>query len=171
MPATGYSFRLAPQSPTLELVSEDNQFCVDPGLQPRLYLGLPPDECENECVLGIFPQNDTSAVHVAHLPALRSQLERAPAAYDLLVDTFPGCIPGSQPTTLRMPAALRYGKRGADCDGDGTVRINELMLAVVVALGQDSLSDCVGLDLDDNGMVTVNEIIAAVAAALTGDGA
>ncbi len=141
-----------------------NQFCVGAGLQPRLRLDLAPSDCENECVLGVFAQTGTSRVPIAHLPALR----RAGGTVDLLVDTFPGCIPGSTPATLRMEGAIRYGRLSGDCNGDEQVSIDELMLAVMIALDEDSLSECVGLDLDDNGVVTINELVAAVDEALNG---
>jgi hypothetical protein len=99
---------------------------------------------------------------------LKGSQRRAGGTFDLLVDTFPGCIPGSTPRTLRMAAAIRYGSRSGDCNGYGEMRIDELMLAVMIALGENSLNECVGLDLDDNGTVTINELIAAVDQALNG---
>lgn len=55
-----------------------------------------------------------------------------------------------------------------DCDGDGEVTIDEILLGVNIAAGLRSLEDCRVFDgsLDDE--VTVDEIIAAVNAALLG---
>lgn len=57
---------------------------------------------------------------------------------------------------------------GGDCNGDGTVTIDELVTAVSIALGAASLHSCGGLDGDGNGLVTVDELIQAVTAALDG---
>jgi hypothetical protein len=44
----------------------------------------------------------------------------------------------------------------------------EAMLAVMIALDETPLTQCVGLDGDDNGVVTINELIGAVDEALNG---
>jgi cysteine-rich repeat protein len=58
-----------------------------------------------------------------------------------------------------------------DCDGDGTVAINELVLAVQVALGSAGADRCGAADLNGDGAVTIQELIAAVNVALSGCGA
>jgi Tol biopolymer transport system component len=60
---------------------------------------------------------------------------------------------------------------GGDCDGDGTVAINELVLGVGIALGSSPLSGCASFDTDGDGAVAINELVAAVTAALNGCGA
>ncbi|MBX3023709.1 PD40 domain-containing protein [bacterium] len=67
----------------------------------------------------------------------------------------------------RLAAAACAG----DCDGDGNVAINELVLGVGIALGAGSLSGCGGFDGDGDGQVAINELVAGVNAALTGCGA
>ena len=52
---------------------------------------------------------------------------------------------------------------GADCDGDGRVAINELILGVNISLGLLSLDECPGFDQDGDGTVNIGELIAAVA--------
>jgi hypothetical protein len=64
------------------------------------------------------------------------------------------------------PALLCPG----DCDGDGRVRIDELLLGVNIGLGNAPVSRCEALDGDGSGGVTVNELIVAVTAALDGCG-
>ena len=54
-----------------------------------------------------------------------------------------------------------------DCNGDGTVAINELVLGVNIALGADDISACAAFD-DGDGPVTVDRLIAAVNNALCG---
>ena len=52
-----------------------------------------------------------------------------------------------------------------DCNGDGTVEINELILGVNIALNVLNISECPNLD-DGQGTVTVDRLIAAVNSAL-----
>lgn len=54
-----------------------------------------------------------------------------------------------------------------DCDGDGGVAINELVLAVTRALGADA-GACAAADGDGDGTVQINELIAGVNSALGG---
>ena len=55
-----------------------------------------------------------------------------------------------------------------DCSGDGTVTINELILAVRIALGEASIDSCPSIDPSGDGTVTIDELIAAVSNALGG---
>jgi hypothetical protein len=64
-----------------------------------------------------------------------------------------------------QPAAAQCG---GDCDGNGSVAINELIAGVSIALGRAPLKLCVAMDTDGNGTVTIEELIVAVGNALTG---
>ena len=55
-----------------------------------------------------------------------------------------------------------------DCNADGTVTINELILGVNIALDSTPPTTCPAFDSDANDAVAINELIAAVNAALTG---
>jgi len=55
-----------------------------------------------------------------------------------------------------------------DCDTNRRVTIDELVLGVIIALGEQQPSECPGLDQGANGRVEVNELIAAVNNSLTG---
>jgi hypothetical protein len=55
-----------------------------------------------------------------------------------------------------------------DCNGNGTVAINELILGVNIALGNTPLSACTAFDANGDGRVTINELIVAVNNALNG---
>jgi hypothetical protein len=55
-----------------------------------------------------------------------------------------------------------------DCNGNGTVAINDLILGVNIALGSASIDDCSAFDENGNGMVGINELVAAVSNALDG---
>jgi hypothetical protein len=55
-----------------------------------------------------------------------------------------------------------------DCDGDGTVAINELVRAVTIALGSTAVAECTVADANGDGSVTIAELIGAVNTALGG---
>jgi hypothetical protein len=60
------------------------------------------------------------------------------------------------------------GRLSGDCNGDGEVRINEVVTAVGIALGTASVGDCGAIDLNGDGQVTIAEIISATNALLSG---
>jgi hypothetical protein len=152
---------------SLDLEDSASRFCTQPGLFPQVRLDLSPQDCENECFIGIFPQDSTSAIHIARIPALNAS--RAIGTFDVLIETVIGCQAGEPPTTLRMPAAVSFTANG-DCDGDDEVEIEELMLGVGIAISDRPSSDCLAMDLDSDGTVLIHELIAAVRAALDGGG-
>lgn len=55
-----------------------------------------------------------------------------------------------------------------DCDGNGTVAINELIRGVNIALGNADVSTCLAMDANGNGTVAINELIQGVNNALNG---
>ncbi|MGH7786790.1 MAG: FG-GAP repeat domain-containing protein [Candidatus Binatia bacterium] len=55
-----------------------------------------------------------------------------------------------------------------DCDCSGAVSVNELVLAVGIALSAPAQISCREADLDASGKLTINELIAAVRSALDG---
>lgn len=67
-----------------------------------------------------------------------------------------------------VAAAPASAQCPGDCDGDGVVRIDELLASVGRALGTGDPDRCVVADADENGAVSIAEIIAAVDAALDG---
>ncbi len=73
----------------------------------------------------------------------------------------PASVP---PTPTRPPDGTCVG----DCDGDGTVMINELIRGVNITLGNHDVSTCPAMDGNDNGSVAVNELIQAVNNSLNG---
>jgi putative iron-regulated protein len=60
------------------------------------------------------------------------------------------------------------GACGGDCDADGTVTINELVLAVGIALGTNPASACSAIDTDGDDQASIAELVAAVGHALDG---
>lgn len=127
-------------------------------------LDLDSADCENQCTIGVFPQDSTSVIHIAHLPALH----RAAGTFDVLVETVLGCEGGEPPTRLRMPAAVTYARCVGDCDANGAVGIDELVLAVGIALGEAESSDCLMADRNGSGAPQIDDLVAAVNVALQG---
>ena len=56
----------------------------------------------------------------------------------------------------------------ADCDGDRSVTVSELVRAVGIAIGDNGLEVCPAADADGDGNVTVSELVRAVNRALSG---
>ncbi|MEO8605864.1 MAG: hypothetical protein ABI629_25060, partial [bacterium] len=57
-----------------------------------------------------------------------------------------------------------------DCNGDGVVTVNELILGVNIALGHTPVTACAAFDANHDGMVTISELIAGVNNLLYGCG-
>jgi hypothetical protein len=55
-----------------------------------------------------------------------------------------------------------------DCDGNGTVAINELIRGVTIALGQAVAATCPAIDADGTGEVSISELVTAVRGGLDG---
>lgn len=70
--------------------------------------------------------------------------------------------------SLTLPTVAAGQSCSGDCDGDGDVGINELIISVNVALGNFSVSECTLADFDRNGRVSIGELIRAVGSALDG---
>jgi hypothetical protein len=62
----------------------------------------------------------------------------------------------------------RRGTLAGDCDGDGVVRIDELVLAVNIAIDAAPMSACAALDGDGDGQAEINELVRAVTNGLRG---
>jgi hypothetical protein len=68
-----------------------------------------------------------------------------------------------------VPGAVTFAQTcEGDCNGKGSVAVDELILGIRIALGDVPLDDCGALDGDGSGAVTVNELLAAVTKALQG---
>jgi hypothetical protein len=55
-----------------------------------------------------------------------------------------------------------------DCNRDGQVAINELILAVTIVLGSGTVGDCIAADRDGNGTIAIDELVFAVSRSLLG---
>jgi hypothetical protein len=71
------------------------------------------------------------------------------------------------PTLAATPTVTGPGCVG-DCDGLGSVLVNELVFGVNIALGTADVAGCLNFDRDRSGTVTIEELVAAVRNALNG---
>ena len=55
-----------------------------------------------------------------------------------------------------------------DCNSNGVVTINELIIGVNIALGNASIGQCPSFDLNNDDMIAVSELVAGVNALLNG---
>ena len=85
------------------------------------------------------------------------------SAFTVLTVTVGGVGPSPTPTATPPPAGC-----AGDCNGDGSVAINELIGGVNIALGSAPVASCAAVDADGDGGVAINELVSAVARALNG---
>jgi hypothetical protein len=78
--------------------------------------------------------------------------------------TWPGMLIAACLTLAHAAGAQCPG----DCNRDAAVAVNELVVAVNIALGNEDVATCPPVDRSGDGQVTVNELVAAVTAALNG---
>lgn len=74
------------------------------------------------------------------------------------------------PIATLTPTSTPALRCPGDCDGNGEVTVNELIVLVNIALGNAPLSSCEAGNTDGSNDITIDEIIASVSAALSGCG-
>ncbi len=89
----------------------------------------------------------------------------APAITMLAVQVGDG---GGAPTPTATVTPGSGGDCPGDCDGDGSVAINELIAGVTIALGSATVDTCTPVDANGDGSVAINELVIAVSRALDG---
>jgi len=108
----------------------------------------------------------------------------APGGSCVVDVVFRPCATGAETATLSIPSndpdenpelanltgtgLPPPGSCAGDCDGGGTVTVNELIQCVNIALGNQPVSSCPDCDPGGDGDVTVDELVKAVNAALSG---
>jgi hypothetical protein len=92
----------------------------------------------------------------------------AAGSYPLVCSGWSASDPTGKPLQAQCSnGQIQVGCPG-DCDGDGTVTVQEVVKGTNIALGGSSLDDCRAVDYDHDAKVTIDEILQAVDAALNG---
>lgn len=84
------------------------------------------------------------------------------------VGTAGGTPPPAGTATPTPTATPVLTKCVGDCNGDGVVTVDEILIGVNIALGNLDVSACENFDANGDGQVTVDEILTAVNNALNG---
>ena len=67
-----------------------------------------------------------------------------------------------------LAAAPASAQCPGDCNGDGVVRVEEMIVGVRIALGEDLIAACPAFDVSGEGEVGINELVLAVTSLLNG---
>jgi hypothetical protein len=70
--------------------------------------------------------------------------------------------------TKALPVADTIEPLAGDCNGDGKVDVDELVLAVDLALGVPVAATCPAADADGDGVLAINDLIADVRSGVLG---
>src|SRR5262249_22230811 len=93
----------------------------------------------------------------------------APTATATAVPPSPTPTATESPTATQVPSPTPTAIACVgDCNGDGVVTINELILAVNIALGLEPISACPAIDANHSREVTIEELIRPIANAQNG---
>ena len=79
-----------------------------------------------------------------------------------------GCLPDRVSPLAAAAASAAVVRCVGDCDGGGSVTVDEIVTGVNIALGALPLDRCPGFDCARPGVITVDCLIKAVIAALDG---
>ena len=111
-----------------------------------------------------FPGNPLDGPNITPPATATPSPTNTPAATDTPVDSpTPTLTHTRKPTPTIIP-----GPCWGDCNEDGVVAINELVIAVRIALGDDTTDACPLIDDNEDGEVSINELVRAVNRALGG---
>lgn len=81
-------------------------------------------------------------------------------------DSRRSCAAMSVLTILLLAAPPVLAQCSGDCDGSGTVVVNELIACVGISLGFEPLASCTACDVSGDDQVAINELIGSVNVAL-----
>jgi hypothetical protein len=136
------------------------------------------DDTISDQVLAAAPYNTRGTRNTTN----RSDIYTAATLLNLSGDTAGGFVGTSDvalnglPATTPSPAAtasptpVTAASCTGDCDGNGSVTVDEVLKGVNIALGEAGPSTCAPFDGDGSGVVTIDELLEAVSAALNGCG-
>lgn len=94
--------------------------------------------------------------------------ENLPAAPTRTPTPTSSVTPTAAPTDAAPTPSPTLPAEPADCDGNGSVGVDELIRAVAIALEASDLSTCPAADPNGDGAVRIDELVAALNVALEG---
>jgi hypothetical protein len=113
----------------------------------------------------VVPGRQFGDFHISYRLKSGSTMYADSAVFTLDVTNVQPTPDASTPTPTVTPEPTACD---GDCNSDGAVTVNEVVVCVSMALGTSDA--CHACDANGDGTVTINEIIAAVGAALNGCG-
>lgn len=81
---------------------------------------------------------------------------------------FFGTDATTPPAAVGQEGGVLAGACAGDCNGDGRVTVDELVVGVNVALGQGSPDQCANLDRSGDQTIDIDELVGAVYSAMVG---
>ncbi len=117
-----------------------------------------PIYCEQDADTGAKPQF-AATMSIGDQSAIDQTADRGPADSSRVI-----CTNG----TATIVGMIEPTDCVGDCNGDGRVAINELVLGVNIALGNAQVGACPAMDGNGDGSVRINELVTAVNNALNG---
>jgi len=116
----------------------------------------------------IFTATPTRTVTNTHTPTPTTpSLTHTPTVTFAPTPT-PTASATAPPTATATPSPTAISECTGDCDGGGTVTVDELVTGVNIALGSLDVVACHPFDADRNDSVTIDELVNAVNNALDG---
>jgi hypothetical protein len=154
---------------TVEIVSADAGLAMNVNGQ-KLYqpgdsalLGTMPTIHVHPSWQLVVPGGEFGDYHIAYRLTSGSATYTDSTVYSVVVTNVQPTADATTPTPTATPDPAPCD---GDCNADGTVTVNELIVCVNMALGTSTA--CAACDANGDGTVTINEIITAVNAALNG---
>ncbi|MGH7789821.1 MAG: choice-of-anchor Q domain-containing protein [Candidatus Binatia bacterium] len=121
--------------------------------------------CDSSCGCASTPTS-TAAVGASPTPTASSSPTRTASSSPTptrLVTPTPPATSGPSASPTRTPVACV-----GDCNGNGAVAVNEIIVAVNIALGIAAVDACPRFDTDGDRRVAINEVLQGVVNALSG---
>ena len=153
-----------------EFFCDGGEFCSPQG--ECVTLEPPPCTAGQTC-----DEENDMCVQVAPTPTATPNGTATAAPTSTATLTATSATPAASPptaTATRVPSAATATATASaeicpgDCNGDRMVAINELVLGVSIALGNQAASACPAFDRDGDGSVVINELVGGVSSALAG---
>ena len=97
-------------------------------------------------------------------PTATASMSATPSIEASATNTATPTMPVTSTPTAPMPTATATAVCSGDCNSNGVVSMDELLLGVELALGSPSAGTCPALNLDGDPQVSIEELVRAVRA-------